>query len=46
MKGKSKCQTYNKEFAEVVLMLKPPGPLADLANAIAFLADKVWLREL
>jgi hypothetical protein len=26
--------TYNRELAELVLMLNPPGPLADLANAI------------
>ena len=37
--------TYNREFAEVVLMLNPPGPLADLANAIAFLADKCGCKS-
>jgi hypothetical protein len=28
-------QTYKRELAELVLMLKPAGPLADLAKAIA-----------
>jgi hypothetical protein len=27
---------YNRELAELVLMLKPPGPLADRARAIIF----------
>jgi hypothetical protein len=38
---------YNKEFAEVVFMLNPPGPLADRASAIevAFLTDTVCWRK-
>jgi hypothetical protein len=39
---KENTRTY-KEFAEVVFMLNPPGPLADRASAIevAFLTDTV-----
>jgi hypothetical protein len=35
MADDKKSGTYKSEFAVPVLILKPPGPLADLASAIA-----------
>jgi hypothetical protein len=31
--------THNSEFAELVFMLKPPGPLMDRANAMILHAE-------
>jgi len=42
--------THNSEFAELVFMLKPPGPLMDRANAMILHAElarvsrKIWVR--
>lgn len=35
------CVSYSKEFAELVLMLSPPGTLADRPNAMLKRNDRV-----